>query len=367
MRSSRLALVFSWGLALSGVSLPAADVFVQVQNFSFTPKDLTIAPGDRVVWEFIDGGHTTTSAVSSAEKWDSGFMPAGSSFSRIFSNEETFPYVCTPHASFMSGSVTVIAAAAPTITSFLPSSGEPGTGVLIGGTNFTGATQVAFNGVAAGFVVNSSTQLAASVPEGATTGRITVTTPGGTATSATDFVVVLQPPIVAGLDPASGPTSGGTAVLVTGSRFRAGATVMFGSAAAALVTFIDGSRLTAVTPSHAEGKVVVSVRNPDGLTATFDGFTFTPAASTLTFRPLRGARRTQVVIEGAGAASPTAVHFNGLPAIFRLRSDGRIAALVPDGATTGAISVTTTAGIVTSGAAFEVTPDGRRKRPAGGR
>ena len=39
------------------------------------------------------------------------------------------------------------------------------------------------------FVVNSPTQITATVPTAATTGKITVTTPGGTATSAADFTV----------------------------------------------------------------------------------------------------------------------------------------------------------------------------------
>jgi len=84
----------------------------------------------------------------------------------------------------------------PAITSFSPSSGAVGTQVIITGNNFIGAAQVAFNGVAAGvFTVNSSTQITATVPTGATTGKITVTTPGGTATSNTDFIVT-PPPIV---------------------------------------------------------------------------------------------------------------------------------------------------------------------------
>jgi hypothetical protein len=77
----------------------------------------------------------------------------------------------------------------PTITSFSPTSGLAGTSVVVTGTNFTGATSVAFGGVGAVFTVNSSTQITATVPVGAATGRITVITPIGTATSTTDFTV----------------------------------------------------------------------------------------------------------------------------------------------------------------------------------
>ncbi|MGH2576895.1 MAG: IPT/TIG domain-containing protein, partial [Actinomycetota bacterium] len=65
-----------------------------------------------------------------------------------------------------------------------------GTAVTITGTAFTGATAVRFGGVRASFVVNSATQITATVPVGAVTGKISITTPGGTGTSAMTFTVV---------------------------------------------------------------------------------------------------------------------------------------------------------------------------------
>lgn len=79
---------------------------------------------------------------------------------------------------------------APTITSVSPASGQIGTSVVISGTGFAGPTQVKFNGVTAtNITVNSSTQITAMVPLGATTGPISVTTSGGSATSGNDFTV----------------------------------------------------------------------------------------------------------------------------------------------------------------------------------
>jgi hypothetical protein len=78
----------------------------------------------------------------------------------------------------------------PKITGFSPSSGPVGTPVTINGQSFTQTTGVTFRGVTAAFTVNSDTEITATVPTGAVTGRIDVTTPGGTAASATAFKVL---------------------------------------------------------------------------------------------------------------------------------------------------------------------------------
>jgi IPT/TIG domain len=80
-------------------------------------------------------------------------------------------------------------AAAPTITSFSPTSGLVGTTVTINGAGFTGATLVKFAGTSATFVINSDTKITTTVPTGASTGRISVTTPSGSATSSKVFTV----------------------------------------------------------------------------------------------------------------------------------------------------------------------------------
>jgi uncharacterized repeat protein (TIGR03803 family) len=77
----------------------------------------------------------------------------------------------------------------PKILSFSPTSGTVGTSVTITGSGLTGATKVTFGGKASTFTVNSSSQITATVPTGAKTGKIVVTTPGGSATSAASFTV----------------------------------------------------------------------------------------------------------------------------------------------------------------------------------
>jgi uncharacterized repeat protein (TIGR03803 family) len=59
----------------------------------------------------------------------------------------------------------------------VPTSGNVGTAVRILGTNLKGATSVTFNGTAATFTVISKSEIETSVPSGATTGPVRVTTP----------------------------------------------------------------------------------------------------------------------------------------------------------------------------------------------
>lgn len=82
---------------------------------------------------------------------------------------------------------TSVASSKTTITSFTPTKGKSGAKVTITGTNFTGATAVKFAGVKATFKVASATKITATVPAGAKTGKIAVTTATGTATSSTSF------------------------------------------------------------------------------------------------------------------------------------------------------------------------------------
>ena len=88
-----------------------------------------------------------------------------------------------------STTITVLGTDAPTITSFTPASGPPGTTVTIKGTNLEGATSVTFNGMSATITKDTASKLKVKVPAGATKGPITVTTPDGSAASAKKFKV----------------------------------------------------------------------------------------------------------------------------------------------------------------------------------
>jgi hypothetical protein len=73
---------------------------------------------------------------------------------------------------------------------FLRNAGKTGQAFGVLGQGLTGATSVSLNGTAASFTVKSDTLLTATVPAGATTGYVTVTTPSGELTSNIPFYVI---------------------------------------------------------------------------------------------------------------------------------------------------------------------------------
>ncbi|WP_243302991.1 IPT/TIG domain-containing protein [Geothrix oryzisoli] len=98
--------------------------------------------------------------------------------------------VTTPNGSATSPSFTVDAPQAPRISSFAPALLSSGTVVTLTGLHFVGTTQVQFNGVnATAFTVTKDSEIRATAPSGLTAGSISVTTPGGTATTATPYAV----------------------------------------------------------------------------------------------------------------------------------------------------------------------------------
>ncbi len=77
----------------------------------------------------------------------------------------------------------------PTMKTFSPTSGAVGTLVTITGTGLMQTSKVTFNAKSASFTVVSDTEVTATVPTGAKTGKIVVTTKGGGVTSTTNFTV----------------------------------------------------------------------------------------------------------------------------------------------------------------------------------
>ncbi|HKG60437.1 MAG TPA: RHS repeat domain-containing protein [Pyrinomonadaceae bacterium] len=91
------------------------------------------------------------------------------------------------------GNITAIrrlAADSLAILSFSPREGLPGDQVVFTGTGFGGGvTNVSFNGAAAVVVSVTPSRVVATVPQAATTGLVTITTPSGSVSTVTPFTV----------------------------------------------------------------------------------------------------------------------------------------------------------------------------------
>ncbi len=146
---------------------------------------------------------------------------------------------------------------APLITSFSPTSGQVGATVAITGTNLTGATLITFGGtanntVSTGFIVNAAgTSITGIVvPSGAATGPLSVTTPGGVASTSgltpANFTVIA--PTTTVLASSLNPSTAGQQVTFTATVSGSGA-LPTGS-----VEFRDGTSLLGTVALGATGQ-----------------------------------------------------------------------------------------------------------------
>jgi hypothetical protein len=176
--------------------------------------------------------------------------------------------------------------AAPAITDLSPSKGPTagGTVVTITGTDLTNVEAVEFGGTAANLTSLEEigpTEIKIESPVHlAGTFSIVVITAGGSSedTPADDFTFVAQP-AVTGLNPTSGPTSGGNEVEITGLRLSEATKVEFGTAVVEASEFIENTETTIrlKAPAHAVGTVNVKVTTLGGTSSgifTNDDYTY---------------------------------------------------------------------------------------------
>lgn len=228
--------------------------------------------------------------------------------------------------------------APPSVTAVTPTSGTTsgGTVVTITGTGFDGATAVKFGTPATTFTVVSSTKITATTPtHSAATVDVTVTGPGGTsASSSADQYTFAATPSVTSVSPSSGPTTGGTVVIVKGTGFLNATSVKFGAVPATTFTVNSSSKITATAPAGALGTVDVTVSGPGGTSAitSADKYTYALAPSISSLSPASGttAGGTVVTITGTSFTGATAVKFGTKAATtFTVISDSKISVTSP--------------------------------------
>ncbi|HYG65903.1 MAG TPA: M12 family metallo-peptidase [Thermoanaerobaculia bacterium] len=107
-------------------------------------------------------------------------------------------------------------------------------------------------------------------------------------------------PSVAAIIPKSGPTSGGTPVVITGTNFLSGASVTIGGSPAAAVIVLSPTTITAVTPARSAGTVSVAVTTPAGAGSLSNSFFYSPPPTSSNFYTLTPCR----VVDTRNAAAP---------------------------------------------------------------
>ncbi|MEO5974866.1 MAG: IPT/TIG domain-containing protein [Ilumatobacteraceae bacterium] len=205
----------------------------------------------------------------------------------------------------------------PTISAISPSSGpaDGGTTVTITGTNLSGTTSVTFGGTAGTSISNVSATSVTVVTPTKAAGAVDVIliTPGGTATSPSNYTFVAAPTIT-GFSSSSGPAAGGTTVTITGTNLSGTTSVTFDGTAGTSISNVSATSVTVITPAHAAGPVNVVLSTVGGTATATNGFTFIAPPTITTVAPSSGSTNggTTVTITGTNLTGTSSVTFGGL-------------------------------------------------------
>lgn len=233
----------------------------------------------------------------------------------------------------------------PRINGFTPRAAVGDT-VTLTGTSFVGVTSVVFGTAPATFTVLSNTNLQVVVPAAATDAILSITSPGGSFITSSNFLVL---PGITSFTPAGGPV--GTVVTIKGTGLRNTSAVLFGATPAVTATNISATQITAVVPAGAfTSPITVSTLNgPSQPTTT--PFYLAPRLDS--FDPVSGQAGTVVTLLGANFGGATDLQLGGVSlAGFTIANTNRITVTVPDGAPSGRWRVITPGGTAESTSTF---------------
>lgn len=253
-------------------------------------------------------------------------------------------------ASFSYSSTPV--STAPRMNLVSPNRGSPsgGDAATITGINFVSGLTVTFGGVPATVNSRTANSINVTTPGGSGPVDVVVTNPdtqSATLKNAFNYTPPPGPPSVGSVTPSSGSSKGGTAITVAGSGFTNGAIVTVGGTRALSIAVVNGSTITATTPSGPLGAADVVVTNMDGQSSTLTGgFTYAaPAPPTISsvspnFGTVNGG--TSITINGTNFQYGASVSIGGRPATVQTVTSSYIYATTPVGQSAVAVDVLVT-------------------------
>ena len=188
-----------WLLTLCLLWPTLAVAAVQDCTIAWTARTEADLAGYRISWGTTSGTYTsfaTVGRVTTTTCASIGITSAGTYYLIVRAYDTSNQFAANSNQVTFTLATVTAPPTTPTISSFTPSSGIVGTSVTISGTNFSStlsSNTVKFNGTTASLSSGNTTQLIATVPSGASTGKITVTVGANTATSASDFTITTPP------------------------------------------------------------------------------------------------------------------------------------------------------------------------------
>lgn len=204
-------------------------------------------------------------------------------------------------------------------------SSEGGALITLVGSGFGTDSQVAIGAVRVQVVSITPNAVVITVPAGLSVGPQDVTLYTGADTLTGVGVFSVYAPIeVLSISPNSGPASGGTDLVITGSGFVAGAEVRIAGVPVGNVVVVSEGEITATTVagSHGSHDVVVASDVTEG--RLVDGFSYDEPFEVIRVEPTEGsvAGNTYVSVLGRGFSDPASVLFGGLEGLEPVLENG---------------------------------------------